>query len=59
MNHCNVVWRGAWTRGKGGTAEGTCPLGGPEENPEVCMSVSSTKTDLQGPEELEELEECV
>lgn len=40
--------------GKGGTAEGTCPLGGPEENPEVCMSVSSTKTDLQGPEELEE-----
>lgn len=42
-----------------GLQKGPCPLGSPEENPEVYMSVSGTRTDLQGPEELEELGEYV
>lgn len=40
--------------GRVGLQRGACPLRSPEEKPEVCMSVSATRTDLQGPEDLEE-----
>lgn len=54
-----VMWYGeeCVLGGRARLQRGLCPLGGPEENPEVCMSVSGTRTDLQDPEELEKIEE--